>query len=98
MVEVGQRFTQLGYLIMPYSFAAYFLFRWLEYRWSRTPSPMVKGIWYAALGVALLGRDVNQSAIVMNLCFIEAWDLIIQQFELKRAPETELDMPSSQRR
>lgn len=94
MTELGQSLSSLGDALLPYSFAAYMPFRWLEYVWKRNPNRLVKGIWYAALGMALLTKDVSQDVIVMYICFIEACDLSFQQMEIRREAAADVSRKS----
>ena len=82
MEQIGELITNLGLRILPYSFAIYFPFRWLEYIWKHGYTRLVKGIWYFALGVTYLTDRVGIDTLVMYICFIEAWDLYFQQKEI----------------
>ena len=82
MEQLGERITDLGFKILPYSFFIYFPLRWLEYIWKHGHSRLVKGIWYFALGITYLTDKVGIEALVMYICFIEAWDLFFQQKEI----------------
>ena len=46
--EAGRAMQDAGLRILPYSFAAYFPVRWLEYVWNNGFHRLVKGIWYFA--------------------------------------------------
>lgn len=84
MEQLGELFTELGLKVIPYSFAVYFPFRWLEYIWKHGYTRLVKGFWYLALGVTYLTDKVDINTLVMYICFIESWDLLFQQIELNK--------------
>ena len=84
MDQFGYFLTELGFKVIPYSFALYFPIRLLEFIWKRGYTRLVKAIWYTALGVTYLTDKVGIDALVMYICFIEAWDLLFQQIELNR--------------
>lgn len=81
MEEIGERLTEIGLAIIPYSFALYFPVRLVEHlmRWGYTR--LVKAIWYLALGVGYVTADLRVEVIVGYICFIEAWDLLLEQRE-----------------
>jgi len=83
MEQFGNRLTEIGLMIMPYSFAIYFPYRWLEHLWQKGNSKLVKAIWYFALGVGYLTNSYEVDYVVMFICFIEAWDLMFQQLEVQ---------------
>lgn len=85
MEQLGVKITELGFNILPYSFAIYFPFRWLEYIYNLGYTRLVKGIWHLALGITYLTNRVGIDALVMYICFIEAWDLLFQQLEINKS-------------
>jgi hypothetical protein len=84
MEEFGKWLIELGLTIMPYSFAIYFPYRWLEYIWQQGHNRLIKAIWYFALGLMYLTNNFDVNYVVTFICFIEAWDLMFQQFEIQR--------------
>jgi len=85
MMELfGVIIDELGFVIIPYSFAIYFPLRWLEYLWNLGYTRLVKGIWYLALGIAYLQGSVGINILVIYICFIEAWDLFFEQLEINK--------------
>jgi hypothetical protein len=45
---------------------------------------LVKGLWYFALGLTYLTGTVGAETVVIYICFIEAFDLFFQQYEVRR--------------
>jgi hypothetical protein len=84
MEEFDKWLTELGLIIIPYSFAIYFPYRWLEYIWQKGYNRLIKAIWYFALGLGYLTKNFDVNYVVTFICFIEAWDLMFQQFEIHR--------------
>jgi hypothetical protein len=84
MERFGNFLTELGLKIIPYSFLAYFPARWFCYKWEMGYSLIVKSIWYCALGSMYIFNDVEINQVVMYICFIESWDLFIQQLEINK--------------
>lgn len=78
MQEWGEWFTELGFIIIPYSFAVYFPLRLLEYLWGKRYSSLIKSLWYLALGMLYIGEHVKVELVVTYICFIEAWDLFLE--------------------
>ena len=85
MQAVGTWFSHLGAMLLPYSFAAYFPLRWLEYIWRWPHNKLIKAAWQAALGASLLTGSLTAQVIVVYICFIEAWDLVFEQLEERRS-------------
>jgi hypothetical protein len=81
MEQLGERITDLGFRIIPYSFITYIPYRWLEYKWQFGYTRLVKSIWYLALGISYLFNRVGIDTLIMYICFMEAWDLFFQQKE-----------------
>ncbi len=54
MKQFVERIYELGFKILPYSFALYFQLRCLESIWKQSHTRLVKGIWYLALGITYL--------------------------------------------
>ena len=82
--EIGKYLTELGLEILPYSFFAYFIVRWIEYKWRYSYTKLVKSIWYLALGLTYVAGSIHTDFVVMFICFIEAFDLFINYIEDKR--------------
>ena len=83
--EIGKYLTELGLEILPYSFFAYFIVRWLEYKWRCSyTTKLVKSIWYLTLGLAYVAGGIHTDLVVMFICFIEAFDLFMNYIEDKR--------------
>lgn len=87
MEKLGKTLIELGFRIIPYSFAFYLPTRLLEYKWKKGYSRLVKGIWYICLGMLYLIGSLKVDIVVMYICFIEAIDLIFQQLEINRKRE-----------
>ena len=85
--QIGDFVTNVGLIVLPYSFAMCLPMRWLEYIWNMGYSKMVKAIWYIALGLAYLSGGIEVDTIVMYICFIEAIDLCFQQLKLNKMPK-----------
>ena len=81
---IGDRITELGIKVIPFSFAAFIPFRWLEYLWDVSYKRLVKAFWYLALGILYLNGHVKVNMVVMYICFIEAWDLLFEQLEVRK--------------
>jgi hypothetical protein len=81
---LGAQLVSLGMAIIPFSFAAFPFVRWLEYalRWGYTR--LVKAIWYLTLGLSYVVGAVEVEALVVYICFIEAFDLVFEHFEKRR--------------
>ena len=86
---IGTQLQILGLRLLPYSFFIYMPVRWLEYVWQKGYTRLVKGIWYASLGLGYLVGGVDTELIVIFICFIEASDLCFQQLEIGRQRRAE---------
>lgn len=82
--QIGDYITNIGLIILPYSFAMYLPLRWLEHIWKMGYSKLVKAIWYLALGLTYFTGGIEVDIIVMYICFIEAIDLCFQQLQLNK--------------
>ncbi|WP_117161455.1 hypothetical protein [Paraliobacillus sp. X-1268] len=82
--DIGQFLIDIGLKILPFSFFAYIPFRWLTYLWKRRGYKLVKGIWYFTLGMGYVTNLYDVNYVVMFICFIEAWDLLLEHFEQKQ--------------
>lgn len=82
----GNEISNLGTLIMPYSFFAYLPFRFLIFSWKKglRYNNLVKSIWYLAYGTMLLTNDVGVDLVVMLIAFIEGIDLFFKYLEERR--------------
>jgi len=60
----GRWLTQIGLIIMPYSFAIYFPYRWVEYIWKQDHNRLIKSVWYFALGLGYLTHNFNVDYVV----------------------------------
>lgn len=78
-LKIGQALIQSGKLIMPVSFVAYLLVRWLEHFWGWKTSYAVgaKAAWYLLAGMLTFEGNFYVGTIVGYICFIEAWDLFL---------------------
>ncbi|MGE8207819.1 hypothetical protein ACQKP0_25465 [Heyndrickxia sp. NPDC080065] len=85
MIEIGEKITNVGFSIIPYSFFAFLLIRFLEFMWRLKISKIIKSIWYLSIGLSMLFGDPRIDTIVMLVAFIEAFDLLFQFLEDKRS-------------
>jgi len=85
MATLGQSLTELGLTLIPFSFAVYFPYRWLEFFWQMGYSKLIKGIWYLCMGTMYISNNIEINTVVTYVCFIEAWDLFFEQLEKSRA-------------
>lgn len=77
MEAIGNFLQHLGFIILPYSFWAFCLTRWLEHFWGWKTSMSVggKAIWYFLAGLLTFqGDNINLVVVVGYICFIEFWD------------------------
>jgi len=81
---LGAFLINVGIKVIPYSFAIYLPVRWLEHKWNKGYSKLVKSIWYLALGMSYVTKQLDSNIIVMYICFIESFDLFIQQKEINK--------------
>lgn len=84
MVNIGNALTNIGWILIPFSFVSYFLLGLIAYKWKvRYKAKLVKAIWYILNIVLSLTHDVTAENIaVMILCF-ESYDAILDYFEEK---------------
>lgn len=83
---LGSRMSEIGLVLMPYSFFAYLPFRFLVYKWEKglKYNNLVKSIWYIAYGTMLFTDDLGVDLVVMLIAFIEGIDLFFKYLEERR--------------
>lgn len=75
----------LGLIFVYISPVTFLIYRWLVYIWKYEKNvPLVKAIWYFAMGILYVLNDLNVYALVTALCFIESFDLFFHYLELKK--------------
>ncbi|MEY9979705.1 hypothetical protein [Lysinibacillus sp. RC79] len=89
MIEFGNKISELGYILIPFSFFAYIIFRPLDFIWKKGYFKLVKSIWYFSSGIGMLFGDVRVEIVVMFIAFIESYDLIFQYLEDRKAQKKE---------
>ena len=82
--SLGIYLTNIGIKLLPYSFVMYLPVRYLEYKWNKGYNKLVKSIWYLVLGLTYITKNIDSNIIVMYICFIESFDLFIQQKEINK--------------
>jgi len=85
MKTISKSLTEMGLSLIPFSFAGYFPYRWLEYFWQKGYSKLIKGIWYLCMGTMYVSSSIEVNTVITYICFIEAWDLFFEQLEKSRA-------------
>lgn len=86
METLGSRISEIGLMLMPYSFFAYLPFRFLVYKWKKglKYNNLVKSLWYLAYGTMLFTNDLGVDLVVMLIAFIEGIDLFFKYLEERR--------------
>lgn len=81
MVNIENAFTNVGWILIPFSFVSYFLLGLIAYKWKvRYKAKLVKAIWYILNIVLSVTHDVTTENIaVMILCF-ESYEVILEFF------------------
>ncbi|WAJ26092.1 hypothetical protein [Lacrimispora xylanolytica] len=81
MVNIENAFTNVGWILIPFSFVSYFLLGLIAYKWKvRYKAKLVKAIWYILNIVLSVTHDVTTENIaVMILCF-ESYEAILEFF------------------
>jgi hypothetical protein len=77
--NLGGLLVAIGRTVMPFSFAGYFLVRWLEHFWGWRTSMAIgaKGLWYCLAGILVFTGDIYVETVVGYICFIETWDYVL---------------------
>jgi len=86
MEKLGESIFQLGVMILPVSFYAFLVFRFLLYvwRWKGRYELLIKVLWYLIAGIATFEQLAELTMILGYIAFIEAYDHLFQFMEKRR--------------
>jgi hypothetical protein len=86
MEELGESIFQLGVMLLPTSFWAFIILRFLLYfwRWENRYELLIKVLWYSIAGIATFEQLAELTVILGYIAFIEAYDHLFQFMEKRR--------------
>lgn len=85
MRQVGLFLTNLGFKLLPISFATYLVVSLLMYKLKkRHTMKLVKAIWYFSNASMLITGDVRVDTIAAMILFLESCDAILDYIESKK--------------
>lgn len=77
--------SNIGWTVIPFSFAGYFLINILTYKWNmRYKTKPVKTIWYLLNAMMVIDGDVHVDVVAVMILLFEAFDSFMDYFEEKR--------------
>lgn len=93
MEELGESIFQLGVIVLPVSFGAFFLLRLLIFVWNKKDYQLlIKALWYLIAGMGTFAQWAELNMILGYIAFIEAYDLVFQYLD-KRREERHISKP-----